>query len=63
VDFVAQQGRRVIAIEVKSGRAPQVHPGTAAFRNAFKTHRSPVGGDGVPLEDFLSQPVSSWTRA
>jgi predicted AAA+ superfamily ATPase len=64
VDFVAQQGRRLIAIEVKSGRAPQVHPGTAAFRNAFKTHRSLlVGGDGVPLEDFLSQPVSSWTRA
>ena len=64
VDFIVRRGRRVIAVEVKSGRAPQAHPGTAAFREAFKTHRSLlVGGDGVALEDFLSRPVSHWTRA
>lgn len=64
VDFVAQQGRRVVAIEVKSGKAPRTHTGTAAFREAFKTHRALlVGGDGVPVEEFLAQPVSHWTRA
>ena len=64
VDFVVQQGRRVIAIEVKSGRAPQVYAGTAAFREAFKTHRGLlVGGDGVSVEEFLGKPVAHWTRA
>jgi len=54
-------GRRLTAIEVKSGRAPQAHAGTAAFARAFKPHRSLlVGGDGIALEDFLSQPVAHW---
>jgi hypothetical protein len=46
---------------VKSGRAPQAHPGTAAFVQAFKPQRTLlVGGDGIALEDFLSRPVSDW---
>ncbi|HZE89543.1 MAG TPA: DUF4143 domain-containing protein, partial [Verrucomicrobiae bacterium] len=62
VDFVVEQGRRVVPIEVKSGRAPRIHAGTAAFRQRFKTHRAIlVGGDGVPLEEFLSEPVTRWT--
>lgn len=61
VDFVAQAGRRIIAIEVKSGRAPLAHPGTAAFAETFKVHRTLlVGGDGVELGDFLEQPVAHW---
>ena len=61
VDFVVQVGRRLTAIEVKSGRAPLAHPGTAAFAEAFRVHRTLlVGGDGVPLGDFLEQPVSHW---
>lgn len=61
VDFIAQAGRKLTAIEVKSGRAPQAHPGTAAFAAAFKPQRSLlVGGDGIALEDFLSQPVLHW---
>jgi Holliday junction resolvase-like predicted endonuclease len=36
VDFVVKAGRWLTAIEVKSGRAPQAHPGTAAFVEAFK---------------------------
>jgi uncharacterized protein len=64
VDFVAESGRRVIPIEVKSGRAPRAHSGTAAFREAFKTQRALlVGGDGVSVEEFLTQPVSYWTKA
>jgi len=61
VDFVVRAGRRLVAIEVKSGRAPQAHPGTAAFAEAFKVHRTlAVGGDGVGLADFLSRPVGHW---
>lgn len=64
VDFVVQAGRRLVAIEVKSGRAPQAHAGTAAFVEAFKPQRSLlVGGDGIALEDFLLQPVSHWVSA
>jgi hypothetical protein len=61
VDFVVQAGRRLVAIEVKSGRAPVAHPGSAAFAAQFKVHRNLlVGGDGVRLEAFLSQPVEHW---
>ena len=61
VDFIVQAGRRLTAIEVKSGRAPLAHPGTAAFAQAFKPQRCLlVGGDGIELEDFLSQPVQRW---
>mgnify|MGYP005854477539 CR=1 FL=1 len=64
VDFIVQAGRRLVAIEVKSGRAPQAHPGTAAFAQAFKPQRSLlVGGDGIALEDFLMQPVAHWVAA
>jgi predicted AAA+ superfamily ATPase len=63
VDFVIQAGRRLIAIEVKSGRAPQAHPGTAAFVEAFNPQRTlMVGRDGITLKDFLSQPVSHWVK-
>ena len=61
VDFVAQRGRRLTAIEVKSGRTPTVHAGTVAFAQAFKPQRCLlVGGDGIALEEFLSQPVRHW---
>jgi predicted AAA+ superfamily ATPase len=61
VDFVVKAGRRITAIEVKSGRTPQARAGTAAFARAFKVHRSLlIGGDGVPLKDFLAQPVAHW---
>jgi uncharacterized protein len=64
VDFVVRAGRRIIAIEVKSGRAPQAHAGTAAFSSAFKVHRTLlVGGDGVPVGEFLSRPVAHWVNA
>ncbi|AMN45514.1 ATPase AAA [Steroidobacter denitrificans] len=61
VDFVVKAGRRLTAIEVKSGRAPLAHAGSAAFAQAFKVHRTLlVGGDGVSVEDFLLRPVLHW---
>lgn len=64
VDFVVQAGRRLTAIEVKSGRIPQTHSGTEAFVNAFKPQRTLlVGGDGIAVEEFLTQPVRHWLKA
>jgi hypothetical protein len=63
VDFAVRAGRRLVAIEVKSGRAPQVHSGTAAFAAAFKPKRSLlVGGNGIAVEEFLARPVVYWVQ-
>jgi predicted AAA+ superfamily ATPase len=64
VDFVVRAGRRLTAIEVKSGRSPQAHPGIAAFTAAFKPHRTLlVGGGGIAIDEFLVQPVAHWVEA
>jgi hypothetical protein len=63
VDFVLRAGRTVVALEVKSGRAPAALPGLGAFTDNFKPTRTLlVGGDGIPLEEFLSRPVSDWLK-
>lgn len=63
VDFVLRSGRVVVSLEVKSGRAPLAHSGLAAFGDAFEPRRSLlVGGDGIPVEEFLSRPVTDWLR-
>jgi hypothetical protein len=64
VDFVLRSGRVVVGIEVKSGRAALAHSGLAAFAEAFKPKRTLlVGGDGIPVAEFLSRPVTDWLRA
>lgn len=61
VDFVVRVGRQVTAIEVKSGRSPTMYPGTAAFCAAHRAQRKLlIGGDGVPVAEFLSRPVAEW---
>lgn len=61
MDFVVRTGRAVTAIEVKSGRGRDTHPGLAAFADAFKPARKLlVGGDGIPVEEFLLEPVAHW---
>lgn len=63
VDFVVRSGRHVAAIEVKSGRPRHTQPGIAAFAEALRPARKLlVGGDGIPLEVFLSKPVDDWVR-
>lgn len=63
VDFVVRQGRRVVAVEVKSGRSPQSLPGMAAFEAAFEPDRTLlVGAGGIPMEEFLAEPVVHWIR-
>jgi predicted AAA+ superfamily ATPase len=39
----------------------EAHAGTAGFSTAFKVKRTLLpGGDGISIEDFLSQPVPQW---
>ena len=58
VDYVVRRGKRVTAIEVKSGRPPETLPGMSAFSTSFKPQRTLlVGGDGIATEEFLARPV------
>jgi uncharacterized protein len=46
---------------VKSARAREVLPGMDAFAQSFKPKRSLlVGGDGIPVGEFLARPVEHW---
>lgn len=63
VDFVVRAGSSLTAIEVKSARSREVHPGMTAFAEVFKPQRMLlVGAGGIALEDFLSRPVAHWVR-
>lgn len=60
VDFVLQRGEQIVALEVKSGRVPDVLPGMAAFLKAYpKAQPLLVGGQGIGIEAFLSRPVTA----
>lgn len=61
VDFIVRGGDTLTAIEVKSGRTADSLPGMVAFERKFPSVRKLlVGGDGVPVEEFLSRPVEYW---
>jgi len=61
VDFVFRSPRGVTALEVKSGRDRERHSGIEAFRASFAPERTLlVGGDGIPVAEFLLQPVTHW---
>lgn len=61
VDFVLRKARRVVAIEVKSGKRREGKPALAAFAERHKVHKKLlVGGDGIPIADFLRRPVLEW---
>lgn len=63
VDFVIQRGPRTVAIEVKSGARPASLAGMATFAKRHAVHRQLlVGGDGIPIEQFLLQPVGHWLQ-
>ena len=63
VDFVLRQGRHLVGLEVKSGRGKDSLPGMEAFVRQFKPQRQLlVGGQGIPLEEFLSKPAGHWVQ-
>jgi hypothetical protein len=58
VDYVAKIGARLLAIEVKSGRAREHQPGLKVFCTRYKGAEALlVGGGGMKVEVFLDQPL------
>jgi predicted AAA+ superfamily ATPase len=61
VDFVLQSGKKIIPVEVKSFYHKEKHPGTEQFCKKYKVFRTLlVGGQGLSIEKFLSEPVNEW---
>jgi predicted AAA+ superfamily ATPase len=61
VDFVVRVGNALIPIEIKSSSKKQRLPGMEAFCKSFQVKRQLlVGGQGIPVEEFLSIPVEHW---
>jgi uncharacterized protein len=60
VDFVLQKGRKLVAMEVKSGLARTSLPGIEEFRRSFKPDKVLlVGSQGIPIEEFLSMEMDT----
>lgn len=63
VDFVLRGARRTVVVEVQSGRTPRTRHGFNAFRERHpEAEFLPVGGRGVPLQEFLSTPPDHWVE-
>ncbi|MFA5203913.1 MAG: ATP-binding protein [Lentisphaeria bacterium] len=61
VDFVLAGQGKVVAFEVKSGRRGTSTTGMKRFADRFKPNRLLlVGGDGIPLDEFLRTPPNTW---
>jgi len=62
VDYVVRQRRRVLALEVTSGRRKASLPGLTAFAKTHRNTRSLlIGGQGLSLEEFLASAADEWT--
>jgi predicted AAA+ superfamily ATPase len=60
-DFVLRANRHVAVIEVTSGRRKDSLPGLDAFEKIFpRARKLLVGGQGIPLEEFLLTPSEKW---
>ena len=63
VDYVLERGPRLVAFEVKSGQRLADSRGLDLFQQQYDpVQRVLVGGDGMPLEQFLSVPADDWFR-
>jgi len=59
VDYVVKLGRRLLAFEIKSGKAKERQPGLEFFCREYKGAEPVlVGGAGVRLQDFLGKPLA-----
>lgn len=61
VDFVIERGKKLSAIEVKSGPVTGYIAGLDLFEENFgKCRKILVGEGGIPLVEFLSYPAEYW---
>lgn len=60
VDFVVTHGKRIWAIEVKSGRPGRLS-GLAAFKQRYpKAQALLIGAGGIPLDELFARPATAW---
>ena len=63
VDFILVKGKRIIAIEVKTGTGRGHGQGLNTFSEQYRLHhRIIVGAQGVPLDTFLLTHPNGWFR-
>ncbi len=63
VDFVIESGKRLVAIEVKSGAGNPETSGMARFTAQYPDARKVlVGKNGISVAEFLSEPIQSWVN-
>ncbi len=61
VDFVIKKGKRFAPVIISNNKKKKIHSGLEEFSHKFHPHkRLVVGNDGIPLEEFLLTPSSSW---
>ncbi|MDE3056543.1 MAG: ATP-binding protein [Bacteroidota bacterium] len=61
VDFILRRGKKVAAVEVKSSRIRESLAGMDEFVKQYKPYRILlVGKDGIPVEQFLAEPITTW---
>jgi uncharacterized protein len=61
VDFIMQNGSKIFALEVKSGRVRESLAGLDSFSKQYKPQKKIlVGQSGIPVEVFLSTPAVKW---
>jgi len=61
VDFIVQRGRKLAAIEVKSGKSSPMRAGLDEFCNRHSgCRRLVVGSDATPIDEFLRYPADHW---
>jgi predicted AAA+ superfamily ATPase len=59
VDFVIQKGKKIIGIEVKSGRTKEALLGLELFKKKYKDAKTLlIGQTGVSIKDFLETPIT-----
>ncbi|MDE0145189.1 MAG: ATP-binding protein [Nitrospira sp.] len=63
VDFVLEYGRKLVAVEVKSGPRRENTSGMEEFKTRFSPKSSLlVGEGGTPISEFLSAPAMDWFK-
>lgn len=61
VDFVLKSGKKLTAIEIKSGYRKETLSGMEIFYNNFKPqHTFLIGNHGISIEEFLKTPIQQW---
>ena len=63
VDFVIPNGERLAAIQINDGRS-NIESSLEQFAKSYRnTTPLTIGPDGIPLEEFLSNPPTVWLTA